>query len=104
VLFYLFSKIKDIVENRGLDTKKIRETLDNIVVEEKLRASKIDFGLVTVSVSDSKPLKLYKEDIPYGKLVDYLMASANFPAFKIEPIEGKFYIDGGFYDNCPSIF
>lgn len=101
VLFYLFSKIKDIVENRGLDTKKIRETLDNIVVEEKLRASKIDFGLVTVSVSDLKPLELYKEDIPYGKLVDYLMASANFPAFKIEPIEGKFYIDGGFYDNCP---
>ncbi|HBW34005.1 patatin-like phospholipase family protein [Desulfosporosinus sp. BICA1-9] len=36
VLFYLFSKIKDIVENRGLDTKKIRETLDNIVVCEKL--------------------------------------------------------------------
>ncbi|MFZ3101057.1 MAG: patatin-like phospholipase family protein [Desulfitobacteriaceae bacterium] len=101
VLVYLFSKLKDIVENRGLDTKKIRETLDNIVVEEKLRASKIDFGLVTVSVSDLKPLELYKEDIPLGKLVDYLMASANFPAFKIEPIEGKFYIDGGFYDNCP---
>jgi len=101
VLSYMFSKIKDIFENRGLDTKKIRETLNNIVVEEKLRRSKIDFGLVTVSVSDLKPLELYKEDIPYGKLVDYLMASANFPAFKIEPIEGKFYIDGGFYDNCP---
>jgi len=101
VLAYLLSKITDIVENRGLDTKKIRKTLDHLIVEEKLRKSKIDFGLVTVSVSDLKPLELYKEDIPYGKLVAYLMASANFPAFKIEPIEGKFYIDGGFYDNCP---
>ena len=34
-------------------------------------------------------------------MLDYLMASANFPAFRIEPIEGKYYIDGGFYDNCP---
>ncbi len=101
VLSYLFSKISDIIENRGLDTKKIRETLDAIIVEDKLRQSEIDFGLVTVSVSDFKPLELYKEDIPYGKLVSYLMASANLPLFKIEPMEGKFYIDGGFYDNCP---
>lgn len=101
VLSYLFSKISDIIENRGLDTKKIRETLDAIIVEDKLRKSPIDFGLVTVSVSDFKPMELYKEDIPYGKLVSYLMASANLPLFKIEPMEGKFYIDGGFYDNCP---
>jgi len=101
VLFYLSSKVKNIVENRGLDTKKIRETLKLIIDEEKLRQSHTDFGIVTVSMSDLKPLELYKEDIPYGKMIDYLMASANFPAFRIEPIEGKFYIDGGFYDNCP---
>jgi len=101
VLFYLFKKAKDIIENRGLDTKKVRETLNKIIVEDKLRESKIDFGLVTVSISNKKPLELYKEDIPYGKLEAYLMASANFPLFKIEPIDGQFLIDGCFYDNCP---
>ncbi len=29
------------------------------------------------------------------------MASANLPVFKIEPIDGQYFLDGGFYDNCP---
>ncbi len=100
-LLYLSSKVKDLIDNRGLDTSKMRAMLHQLIDEQKLRASPIDFGMVTVSVSDLKPLELYKEDIPPGKMIEYLMASANFPAFKIEPIDGKFYIDGGFYDNCP---
>lgn len=100
-LLYLYSKLKDIIENRGLDTAKIRETLRTLIDEEKLRKSKVDFGMVTVSLFDFKPVELFKEDIPPGKLVSYLMASANLPIFKIEPLEGKYYIDGGFYDNCP---
>lgn len=99
VLGYLLSKTKDIIENRGLNTNNIRKTLDTMINEDKLRKSNIDFGLVTVSISDFKPLELYKEDIPYGKIVSYLIASANLPLFKIEPMEGKYYIDGGFYDN-----
>lgn len=98
---YLTSKIKDVIENKGLDTSKIRGILSELIDEDKLRRSKIDFGLVTVSVPDLEPLEIYKEDIPYGKMLDYIMASANVPIFKIEPIEGRFYIDGGFHDNCP---
>lgn len=100
-LSYLVQTVKRIIENRGLDTKKIREMLHSVIDEDKLRQSKTDFGIVTVSVSDLKPLELFKEDIPEGQMVEYLMASANFPAFRIEPIEGKYYLDGGFYDNCP---
>ena len=100
-LSYLVSKVKGIIENRGLDTKKIRDMLYTVIDEDKLRRSKTDFGIVTVSVSDLKPLEIFKEDIPKGQMVDYLMASANFPAFRLEPIEGKYYLDGGFYDNCP---
>jgi NTE family protein len=101
VLRFWASIIRDIIGNRGLDTKKIRETLQSVINEEKLRQSQTDFGIVTVSLSDWKPLELFKEDIPDGKIIDYLMASANFPVFRIEPIEGKYYVDGGFYDNCP---
>jgi len=100
---YLLKKTRSIIGNRGLDTKRIREVLDGFIDEDKLRASKVDFGLVTVSLSFSnlKPLELYKEDIPKGKVVDFLMASANLPVFKIEPVDCEYFLDGGFYDNCP---
>jgi NTE family protein len=75
--------------------------VEGIVDEEKLRKSATDFGLVTVSITDLKPLELYKEEIPEGRIIDYLMASASFPGFKLNPIGDKYFIDGGFYDNCP---
>lgn len=100
-LTYILSTMKNIVQNRGIDTKKMKEILSSIIDEDKLRKSHTDFGMVTVSISDLKPLNLYKEDIPNGKMINYLMASANFPVFRIEPLEGRYYIDGGFYDNCP---
>ena len=100
-IHYLFKKARDVIENKGLDTKRIRDIVGRIINEDKLRKSPIDFGIVTVSAKNLKPLELFKEDIPEGMMLDYLMASANFPAFKIEPIDGKYYLDGGFYDNCP---
>jgi NTE family protein len=100
-LSQLTAKIKNIIESRTIDKTKARKMLESIIDENKLRNSNADFGLVTVSLSDLKPLELYKEDIPQGKLIDYLLASASFPGLKIEPIDGKFYIDGGLYDNLP---
>lgn len=101
LLVELAARMGDIIENKGIDTGKMRQVVESIVDEEKLRASGADFGLVTVSITDLKPLELYKEDIPGGKMVDYIMASASFPGFKSSPIEDKHYIDGGLYDNCP---
>ena len=57
--------------------------------------------MITISLTRRRPLELYKEDIPRGKLVDYLMASGNLPVFKSEPLDGEKYLDGSFYDNCP---
>jgi len=89
------------LEKKGLDTAKIRAVLSDLYDEEKLRASPIEFGMVTIKMPEMKPMELYKEDIPEGKLIDYLMASANMPVFKIEPISGELYLDGGFYNNLP---
>lgn len=100
-IFHFTAKVREFIENKGMDKSKIRQMVEGIIVEDKLRKSPIDFGLVTVSVSDLKPLELYKEDIPQGKMTEYLMASASFPGFKLEAIEGKYYMDGGLYDNCP---
>ena len=88
-------------ENKGLDTTKIRSLLSDVFDEEKLRNSPIDFGMITLKMHNLKPIELFKEDIPEGMLVEYLMASANMPVFKLEPIGGEIYLDGGFYNNLP---
>lgn len=98
---YFATKVKTIIDNKGIDTSKIRNIVENLIDEEKLRNSPIDFGLVTVSVTDLKPIELFKDQIPEGQIVDYLMASANFPGFSGQPIEGKHFADGGLYDNLP---
>ena len=67
-----------------------------------VRNSRINYGLVTVKFPTLKPLSLSKEEIPKGKLKDYLIASATcFPAFKTKTIDDQKYIDGGYYDNMP---
>ncbi len=91
----------DLWKNKGLDTDPLRQLLESNLDEEKIRNSKIDFGLVTVSITDREPVEIFLEDIPQGKLIDYIMASALFPTFKSLEIDGKKFIDGGFYDNLP---
>lgn len=98
---YLLHQSKEILSNRGLDTSKIRDLFDSYIDEDKIRNSDIDFGIVTVNLTDKKPVELMKEYIPKGKLVDFLIASANLPAFRIEEVDGKKYLDGGFYNNLP---
>ncbi len=98
---YLLHQSKEILNNKGLDTSKIRSLFDTYIDEEKIRSSHIDFGIVTVDLTDKKPLELYMDDIPRGKMIDFLIASANLPAFRIEEVDGKKYLDGGFYNNLP---
>ncbi|MTI65258.1 MAG: patatin-like phospholipase family protein [Firmicutes bacterium] len=100
-LSYWANKIKALLTNKGVDTGRIKKIIKDNISEEKIRNSNMDFGIVTVSISDKKPLELFKEDIPKGKIVNYLMASASFPLFKREKIDEKVFLDGGFYDNVP---
>ncbi len=98
---YLLNVSKEILINRGLDISKIRALLEEYIDEDLIRKSELDFGIVTVNLTDLKPMELLIEDIPKGKLVDYLLASANLPAFKQETFDGKKFLDGGFHDNLP---
>lgn len=100
-LRYFKNVLKDIISNRGIDTKLMRKILDDNINENKLRKSSIDFGMVTVSLTDVKPLELFIEEITDGKVKDYLMASASLPIFKNNKVDGKAFLDGGFYDNLP---
>lgn len=98
---YFSSEAKKIITNRGIDTDNLRKVVDELIDEEKLRNSNVDFGLVTVELGPLSPIEVFKEDIPNGKIKDFIMASARYPGLKMEPLDGKAYLDGGLYDNCP---
>lgn len=98
---YLSKKLGMVIKEKGIDTTKIRKIMQDNISEEKIRKSKIRFGLVTLCLSDMKPQELFIEDIPDGKLIDYIMASSNLPVFQRAKIDEKRYLDGGAYDACP---
>ncbi len=107
----------------------IKDLLAARFSEEAVRASDIDFGLCTVRIPDGadiaraaerfrhhagplelsdledlKPevLRLWKEDIPEGRMMDYILASCSAVPLTIPyTIDGETYIDGGFSDNLP---
>lgn len=79
----------------------LRELVYNGLDERKIRNSKMKFGLVTVNVTDKKGEELFSEDISNGQLLDYIIASAYLPVFKMEPLNGKYFLDGGFYNKIP---
>lgn len=85
----------------GLDVAPLKEKLRLYLDESKLRDSAMDFGLVTLALTDLTPIEVYLEDIPEGQLHDYVMASASFPAFRLDKINDKTMIDGCFFDNLP---
>ncbi len=94
-------KLKIIISDGGLDITPFRELLDVYIDEDRVRDSPMDFGLVTINLTDLMVNEVFKEDIPYGELKDYLLASAYLPVFKHEKLSGKHYLDGAFYDNLP---
>lgn len=93
---------KAFFENGGADYSGLKHLMEQYLDEEKLRNSPMDFGIVTVEKESLKPRFLYKEDIPSGQVIDYLLASsACFPAMKSYTIDDVEYIDGAYSDNIP---
>ncbi len=96
-----FKELSHTISQGGLDLSALRETLYGMIDEKKIRDSEQEFGLVTYSLSEMKAVQVMIKDIPEGKLVEYLLASAYLPGFKREKLDGKSFLDGGFYDNLP---
>jgi len=94
--------LSKIINNKGLCTKKMKVFLERYIDEDKIRNSGKDFGLVAISLSERKAYELMLDDIPYGQLINYIMASSSLPGFHLETIDGNKFIDGGIYNNCPS--
>ncbi len=100
--FSVYENLKQIFTNKGIDTDHILDVINDNIDEEKVRNSKIKFGLVTLKLKGLEPLELTIDDIPEGKLSEYILASCYLPVFSFKKIiDDNFYLDGGFYNNLP---
>lgn len=97
----LAHKLKKIIADGGLNVTPLEKLVKRVLDEELIRKSKIGFGIVTVDLTQRKAVEIYKEQIPYGQLADYVIASASFPAFKRMIIDGRSFIDGALYNVLP---
>ena len=93
--------VDEVVVNRGFNISPLKDKLAMLIDEKKLRNSNKAFGLVSVSLTDLKPIEVFVDQIPIGELHDYILASASLPTFQDHFVGGKRVIDGAFYDNLP---
>ena len=100
--FKEFRRIADIIKEGGIDISMAQQILDQYIQEDKIRARKIDFGIVTFSLTEMKPVEIFIDDIPQGELKNYLLASSALPHFKMDKIHGIKYLDGGVYNALPT--
>lgn len=93
---------KEIIMKGGAESTGLRKLLETYIDEERIRKSPVDYGIVVTEFPSMEAKYLYKEDIPDGRLIDFILASAScFPAVQKCIIDDKQYIDGGYRDNVP---
>lgn len=97
----LLSNMKRVWKEKGFDITPLRNLIDHVVDEEKIRSSDRELYVTTLSITDRQELKVDVKTAPEGTIPDILLASAYFPAFKNEKLDGKRYMDGGGLNNVP---
>lgn len=98
----LISDAKRILKDKGFDIAPLKELIEETIDEEKIRSSDRELYITTYSVSDRQLLHVDVKEAPEGEIGDMLLASAYFPAFKNEKLNGKRYMDGGGWNNVPT--
>ena len=101
----LVSLLIKILTNKGLDISPFIDLLNDIVDEDKVRASAREFGIVALRVPLIKGMEITKEKMKVGYMAKYILASSSaFPVFPVCEVDGNKYIDGGYYDSLPINF
>ncbi len=97
----LAEEAKKVLRDKGFDITPLRQLIQAVVDEEKIRSSDRDLFITTYSVNDRELLTIDAKKVPEGEIGDMLMASAYLPVFKREKLGGKRYLDGGGWNNVP---
>lgn len=96
----IFVTFAGLLRNKGYSTDNLRDLINRFIDLDKIYASDIDLGIVTCT-NPFNPIVAFKDKIPKDELVSYILASAGFPIFKRQIVNGQKCIDGGFWDNVP---
>lgn len=94
--------IFDLSKKKGVDVAPLKEMIEAHTDEALLRKKDAKFGLVTINLTDKRGEELMLEDMPEGRLTDYLLATAYLPFLQKIKLNGKYYLDGGYYNNTPT--
>ena len=85
----LRSFLLGVVRGGGLDLEPLGETIDRYLDEDAVRAAPVRYGLVMTELNTLKSIQCPIEQIPRGKLKEYMLASsACFPALRPRTIDG----------------
>lgn len=87
--------------NGGIDVTPLKELIEMHIDERKLRSGSPEFYFQTFSVTDMRELDVDACQLQDGEIADMVLASAYFPVFKKEKINGKKLIDAGMFNNVP---
>lgn len=85
----------------GFDVTPLKNLIQANIEEKKIREGKIEFYFQVFSMTEKKELELDARKIAEEDMVDMILASAYFPAFKVEEIHGNKLIDAGMFNNVP---
>lgn len=91
-----------ILKDKGFDITPLKQLIESVIDEDKIRNCGRELYITTYSVSDRQLLTIDAREIPPGEVGDMLMASAYLPVFKNEKLGGKRYLDGGGWNNVPA--
>lgn len=90
------------IKDGGFDVTPLKNLIAEVVGDEsRIRESDRELFAVTYSVSEHKELAVDVKSGEEGSVKDMLLASAYFLAFKNEKLGGKWYRDGGGFNNVP---
>ncbi len=94
--------IKDYIKRFSTDITPFRELSKDYIFPDKIKKSKIKFGIIISTFPKFKKVNINMDDILEEEIVEHLIASSSaFPVFPVCKINGKQYVDGGFTDNLP---
>lgn len=93
------------IKNKGSSNENLEQFIHSHIDINKLLESTKDLGVVVYNVDERKGEEWLIRELKKELIIDYLVASAScFPAIQMKEIEGKNYIDGGYFDNLPILF
>lgn len=93
------------IKNKGSSNENLEKFIRTHIDLNVLLTSTKDLGVVVYNLDERKGEQWLISELNPEKIIDYIIASAScFPAIQMKEIEGKNYIDGGYFDNLPILF